>query len=130
MSDVRNQRLAHYVTTDANYHAVFSVPDVTVILFKSARWHNSSAAAAVVQTVLQSAAGALTLEAQTIPAGAQLQWDGWIAMNPFDALVMYSDQVGVGIWCSGAVLAGGPPWPTLPTTSVHPLPAPPIVTSR
>lgn len=123
MSDVRNQRLAHYVTSDANYHTVFSVPDMTVVLFKSARWHNSSANTAVVQTVLQSTAGPLTLEAQSIPAGAQLQWDGWIAMNPLDALVMYSDQVGVGLWCSGAVLAGGPPYPVMPTVNVHPLPA-------
>jgi hypothetical protein len=44
-------------------------------------------------------------------AGANAAWDGWFVLNPGDQVVVQGFVPDVRALVSGAVLAGGPPFP-------------------
>ena len=45
---------------------------------------------------------------QAVEAGKTWEWNGWVALNEGDSLVVYTDQQLVGYWVSGSVLVGEP----------------------
>jgi len=110
----RSQALIEWLSTAAGEAPRFVCPAGYVTLVKSAYW--SSAAAA---TVNSSLFVMTATNVQVILATAQLQqngmseWQGWLAMNPGDAVHVFSDAADVRVIVSGAVLTGAPQFPIL-----------------
>jgi hypothetical protein len=118
VTDVRSQRLVNWESTAAGYASLFVVPTATVILLKSIIIQNGSSAAALIQVSVYSTGPLLYIINQELTIDEHIRWDGWLAMNPDDGAWVYAGQPLMRVWCSGAVLAGGPPYPTLPTREV------------
>jgi hypothetical protein len=118
VTDVRSQRLAAWRSTGESSASLFVVPAATVILLKSIYVGNWSVGSATPQLYVQVGNVFVVLFEEPLESTKHARWDGWVAMNPDDGLWVHTTQVDTLVWCSGAVLAGGPPYPVLPTREV------------
>jgi hypothetical protein len=118
---VRSQRLFSFACTAAGQTGSFGCPDDHVTLVKSAHFYNPGPTAANVALFVQINPGGINvyLKIAQVESGATDEWNGWLAMNPTDAIVAVLFEVGMTCVVSGAVLAGPPPFPP----SVQVLPA-------
>jgi len=123
MTDVRNQRLAAARYTDTASHVLFSVPLNTVIILKSVLGGTYSAIGTLVVIVRSIGITDHYLLFQTNAAvNTPYLWSAQLAMNPGDALIVQGPAGDHRWWASGAVLLGGPPFTSLPTTTFGPMP--------
>lgn len=108
MSGVRNGVLGRGVSSSAAYLPLITVPAYETVLLKSVFVWNSAATSTPVSIELRSADGLVkAYAAQWELASNEVQhWDGWVALNPNDELLLYSAIEGVHVWCSGAALPG------------------------
>jgi hypothetical protein len=113
----RSQRLFAHHSTAAGYGTGWTCPDGFVTLAKTCYIHNAATAAAIVQLVVTTYTGTAVymLLHETIEADADTKWEGWIALNPGDQINVFTDQIGPTFWLSGAVLAGPPQFPNVPS---------------
>jgi hypothetical protein len=111
MPTVRSQSLLAWTLDGTNFSNPFTVPASTVVLVKSAQWFQGGVT--VGNVVLRINAGSQQVQIRlTLPAWPQhAEWSGWIALNPGDTIMVYSDQPSTYAWVSGAVLAGPPQVP-------------------
>jgi len=109
----RTQCLLRRIGTTAAGQIGFTVPAGTVLLVKSFYVQNASAAAVTNQLSVQTAGGGgvLYLYGASIAASTFATWQGWIALNPGDAVVWVYGAAGQSGWLSGAILQGPPPFP-------------------
>lgn len=126
MTDVRSQRLAFVtINTDGGQAVAFVVPTDHVILLKSMYVYSTAAATSTVDVYAATPADPLLLLGRYSLTGPQTGvWEGWIALNPGDYILMSATLAPTYAWLSGAVLAGPPPFPELPREIPAPLPAP------
>jgi len=105
---VRSQCLIQYSSTGASLSPRFTCPQGYVTLVKSAYVFNASTASVNVILEVQNAsfaAGVWAVEFPLASLGAG-GWEGSIALNPGDSVIMNNLTNNVAVWVSGAILLG------------------------
>jgi hypothetical protein len=112
----RSQKLLAVYSTTGSAQAQWGDPDNYVTLVKTLHAHNGGAAAATVQLYLSSPGwGAWVPAVQlTLQPATHVDWEGWVVLNPSDALLLTVSAAAVMAWLSGSVLAGPPQFPNAP----------------
>jgi hypothetical protein len=123
VTDVRNQRLVAWTSAADEWKTLFYIPNDWVCILKHLSIYNGAAGSAVVELVLHGETSNLYMFSKTMTTLEVWHWEGAICMNPSDYLQIHAGAALVVAWASGAMLSGGPPWPTMPSREVEPLPA-------
>lgn len=111
-SGPRSQRLLSWSSTGLGFSPAFVCPADHVTLVKSAFYQNAINAPRTVLLINSHPGGAtITVDAVELASAAYGRWDGWIALNPGDAVYCHADGDAVLVTVYGAVLLGGPPFP-------------------
>jgi hypothetical protein len=109
----RSQRLLYWAATAAQQTGpAWVCPDNTVTLVKTIHSFNPTAIAADALVLARVPTANNVLLAQfSVPANQATTWNGWIVLNPGDAVWPFANAAGQAFWFSGAVLMGGPQFP-------------------
>jgi hypothetical protein len=115
VTNVRNQRLAFAKATGDQFISLFKVPDDWCCILRHLEWHNDNAAAGHADVFINAGAlGSVWAVNSELGPWEGGRWEGAIAMNPGDYVVLHASQSGITMWASGALLSGPPPWPVMP----------------
>jgi hypothetical protein len=112
----RSQKLLAVYSSTGSAQAQWGDPDNYVTLVKTLHAHNGNAAAATVNMYLSMPNWGAWVPAVevTIQPATYFDWEGWIVLNPGDALLLSVSAASVMAWLSGSVLAGPPQFPNAP----------------
>jgi hypothetical protein len=122
MADVRSQTLAALRITSTASVVAFSVPPNTVVLLKGIAAYNAGGVAGDIYIATQTPALAVYVAKYTLQPNTATATQIWVALNPSQACTVQITASAFNVWLSGAVLAGGPPYPVMPTGWDFPLP--------
>lgn len=92
---------------------VFTIPDGYVALVKSVYVTNNNTAVAHISVLVLDPSPNIQVVIwdADIQASGNFSGQGWIVGHPGMLIYVYSDQVNVTAWVSGALLAGPPQFP-------------------
>lgn len=113
---IRSQKLISYRTHSGNASSfTFTCPAGYIILVKSAFWYNENATAAYCDLIFASAdfSGNYYAVREQCQPQTNLEWNGWVALNPNDWVQLHAEADGVNMWLSGAILPGPPQLPAV-----------------
>lgn len=111
MPQVASAPLIVHAFTATGFTSPFTVPSGYTVLLKAAIFESGASATASVGVRILHTNGVAVWAYinQTLAAGADSYWSGWHALGPGDQIEAYSNQTGVDVWISGAVLNGVSP---------------------
>ena len=121
----RSQRLLAYEFTAAGFSPAFTSPAGYVTLVKSAYFSGGGAGPTKVQLsiIVPEISGAPAFFIGESSDSTIVTWQGWIVLNPGDAVVAYAAAGVTIVVISGAILAGPNQFPPgtrqLPTLEPH-----------
>jgi hypothetical protein len=118
VSQARSQALIRVSTTAAGGVGTWTVPQAVTVLVKSLYAASDNAAAATVSMLVRKADGGpdIRLTEVAVPSGGNASWEGWFAIHPGDVLYLVVSEATIGVYVSGAVLAGAPLYPPADAT--------------
>lgn len=108
MTGTRNGCVARLQLPVEGWQTILTVPAGNTLLLKHlAVWNDTPDVIAFGAYVQDPVTMTHTnLLPNDVPATGGLDWEGWIALNPGDQLLIYSAAAGLNLWASGALLPG------------------------
>lgn len=110
MTAIRNMCVGRGTCASAQFVTAYTVPEGFAFLLKSVYTRAAGAADGHITAfvVTQSGAASAIVWDAAVPQTAPPHWEGWLALNAGDYVLIGANTASVNFWVSGAVLPFAP----------------------